>query len=97
MRRSESAGRLARLARNASRVISSSLNDGLALPIVLALMALVGHEALHVGGLAWELALGVAVPSAGCRIERSRFFSVRKSYEPIFAFSLACWCSRSAS
>ncbi len=72
--------------------VESGLNDGLALPIVLALMALVGHEALHVGGLAGELALGialgVAVPWAGCRIERSRFFSVRKSYEPIFAFSL---------
>jgi len=72
--------------------VESGLNDGLALPIVLALMALVGHEALHVGGLAGELALGVAlgvaVPWVGCRIERSRFFSVRKSYEPIFAFSL---------
>jgi len=72
--------------------VESGLNDGLALPIVLALMALVGHEVLHVGGLAGELALGVAlgvaVPWVGCRIERSRFFSVRKSYEPIFAFSL---------
>jgi hypothetical protein len=28
------------------------------------------------------------VPWTGCRIERSRFFSVRKSYELIFAFSL---------
>ncbi len=72
--------------------VESGLNDGLALPIVLALMALVGHAKLHLGGLASELALGVAlgvvVPWAGCRIEQSRFFSVQKSYEPIFAFSL---------
>ncbi len=72
--------------------VESGLNDGLALPIVLALMALVGHETLHIGGLAGELALGVAlgvaVPWAGCRIERFRFFAVQKSYEPIFAFSL---------
>lgn len=72
--------------------VESGLNDGLALPIVLALMALVSHETLHVGGLAGELALGVvlgvAVPWAGCRLEQSRFFSVRKSYEPLFAFSL---------
>ena len=72
--------------------VESGLNDGLALPIVLALMALVSHEALHVGELATELALGillgVAVPWIGCKIEQSRFFAVRKSFEPIFAFSL---------
>ena len=72
--------------------VESGLNDGLALPIVLALMALVAHATLHVGGLASELALGVAlgvaVPWAGCRIEQSRFFAVQKSFEPIFAFSL---------
>jgi NhaP-type Na+/H+ or K+/H+ antiporter len=72
--------------------VESGLNDGLALPIVIALMALAGHQPLHLGGLAGELAfgvaLGVAVPWAGCRLERSRFFAVEKRYEPIFAVSL---------
>jgi len=30
----------------------------------------------------------VTLPWADCRIEQSRFFAVRKSFEPIFAFSL---------
>ena len=72
--------------------VESGLNDGLALPIVLALMALVSHEALHAAGLAGELALGIAlgvvVPWAGCGLERTRFFAVEKRYEPLFAFSL---------
>lgn len=72
--------------------VESGLNDGLALPIVLALMALVAGATLEIGGLASELALGVAlgvaVPWAGCKIEQSRFFAVRASFEPIFAFSL---------
>lgn len=72
--------------------VESGLNDGLALPIVLALMAIVSQEALHVGTLAGELALGVAIgvaiPWFGCKLEQSRFFAVEKKYEPIFAFSL---------
>ncbi|MDP3909761.1 MAG: cation:proton antiporter [Gemmatimonadales bacterium] len=72
--------------------VESGLNDGLALPIVLALMAFVSHAALHAAELAGELALGIAlgaaVPWAGCRLEQSRFFAVGKRYEPLFAFSL---------
>lgn len=72
--------------------VESGLNDGLALPIVLALMAMISHEPLHGSQLTGELALGVGlgvvVPWAGCRLEQSRFFSVEKRYEPIFAFSI---------
>jgi NhaP-type Na+/H+ or K+/H+ antiporter len=72
--------------------VESGLNDGLALPIVLAMIARVGHEGLHVSRLAGELALGVAlgvvVPWVACHTERSRFFAAAHKYEPIFAFSI---------
>lgn len=72
--------------------VESGLNDGLALPIVLALMALVSHETLPVGDLAGELvlgiALGIAVPWGAARLEQSRFFAVEAKFEPIFAFSI---------
>ncbi len=72
--------------------VESGLNDGLTLPIVLALVAAVSSEALQASHLAGELALGVVlgvlVAWVGCRIEKSRFFAVAHGYHPIFAFAI---------
>ena len=72
--------------------VESGLNDGLALPIVLALMAFISDAPVKLSALGVELAAGVAigvvVPWIGCRLEQSRFFAVEKEYEPMFAFSL---------
>lgn len=72
--------------------VESGINDGLALPIVLALLGVVGHgesEFLQLGGeLLWGVALGVGVPMALCRLEGSRLFGVAKPYEPLFALGI---------
>lgn len=73
--------------------VESGLNDGLALPIVLALLthAGVGHASL--GALLAEVALGVvlgvAIPWAVLRLEASRAFDAHAVYEPLLAFSIA--------
>lgn len=52
--------------------VESGINDGLALPIVLALLAIVGHDdiaPLRLGGeLLWGVALGVIIPWTLCRL-----------------------------
>jgi sodium/hydrogen antiporter len=72
--------------------VESGLNDGLALPIVLAIMAHLGTEEAKVWAHLWELALGVligtAVPWITLALEKSRFFSVTARYQPLFAFSI---------
>ena len=72
--------------------VESGLNDGLALPIVLAMLAVVSSHELHVGGIARELALGVAigvfVPWFAIRLEHSRYFSAHSTYQPLNAFAI---------
>lgn len=72
--------------------VESGLNDGLALPIVLVLMAVMAGTAVSWAELGIEIAagivLGVTVPWAGAKIERSQFFAIAKTYEPLYAFSL---------
>lgn len=72
--------------------VESGLNDGLALPIVLVLLALSTGDSVGWTMLGLEIGagivLGVALPWAGAMIERTRFFAVAKTYQPLYAFSL---------
>ena len=72
--------------------VESGLNDGLALPIVLALLAVVSAEAFHpariLGEIAGGIAIGIVVPWIAIRLERSRFFSANAAYEPLNAFAI---------
>lgn len=72
--------------------VESGLNDGLALPVVVVLLAMVGPAVLHPGTLLAEvmagLALGVVVPAAGILLFRNRHFSPTAAYEPLNAFAI---------
>lgn len=72
--------------------MESGLNDGMALPVVVALLAIIGEKALGVGDLLQEvglgLGLGIALPLAACWIEKRRFFSVTDPYAPLFVFAV---------
>lgn len=72
--------------------VESGVNDGLALPVVLLLLAVVTARELHPGQLVGEaaggVALGVAVPWLAVRLEASRFFSAATAYEPLNAFAI---------
>ncbi len=72
--------------------VESGVNDGLALPLVLVLIELMTGRTLELpsmlGELAAGVALGVALPWVACKIEQSRFFTVAKSHEPLFAVAV---------
>ncbi len=72
--------------------VESGINDGLALPIVLALLGFVGEQSsnfLQLGGeLLWGVAIGVLVPIIVCWIEGRFFLAIAKPYEPLFAFAV---------
>jgi NhaP-type Na+/H+ or K+/H+ antiporter len=72
--------------------VESGVNDGLALPVVLLLLAMVQVREAHVGTMLGELALGVmlgmGVPWVAIRLERSRFFSAIAIYQPLNAFAI---------
>lgn len=74
--------------------VESGVNDGLALPFVIVLLAIArGSTDLHVGQLALEivlgLAIGVLVPLVAIRLERSRIFAASGEYEAITAVAVA--------
>lgn len=72
--------------------VESGLNDGLALPIVLVLLAVTGGTEADGWQLAEELGLGVvvgiAVPYAVLRLERLSFLQATKSLQPLLAVSI---------
>ena len=73
--------------------VESGVNDGLALPFVVVLLAVAaGSGDLHLASLAWELVLGigigVAVPWAAIRLERTRWFAVSEQYLPLNAVAI---------
>ncbi len=72
--------------------VESGLNDGLALPIVVAMLAVVASEQFSPGKILTEVALGVAIgvviPWAAIRLERSRYFSAHSAYRPLNAFAI---------
>ena len=72
--------------------IESGLNDGLALPIVVAMLAIVNSEAFSPWEVLEEVAagivIGVVVPWIAIRLEHSRFFSAHVTYRPLNAFAI---------
>ncbi len=72
--------------------VESGLNDGLALPLVMTLLALLGAQEAGIGRQMLELTLGLGlgwvVPWVAVLVERSRFFAISKPYEPLFALAL---------
>jgi NhaP-type Na+/H+ or K+/H+ antiporter len=72
--------------------IESGINDGLALPVVVVLVAVVG--ATHVDGfeIAKEVVLGVvlgiAVPLAAIRLAAHRSVGITPLYQPLFAVAI---------
>jgi sodium/hydrogen antiporter len=73
--------------------VESGINDGLALPFVLVLLAVAQDaEDLHLAELGTEitvgLAIGVAVPWVAIRLERTRVFSAAVEYQAINAVAI---------
>lgn len=73
--------------------VESGVNDGLALPFVVVLLAVAaGSDDLHLGALGWELALGIAIgiaaPWVAIRLERTRWFAVSPQYLPLNAVAI---------
>lgn len=72
--------------------VESGINDGLALPIVVVLLAVASQQEVEAVTIAEELALGVVigvvVPWIALRLERTRLFDLAESYEPLYAFSV---------
>jgi sodium/hydrogen antiporter len=72
--------------------VESGLNDGLALPIVVAMLAVVGSEQFSLSKVLVEVTLGIGigvlVPWAAIRLEQGRYFSAHASYQPLNAFAI---------
>jgi sodium/hydrogen antiporter len=72
--------------------VESGLNDGLALPIVVAMLAVTRSEEFSLVSVLVEIGLGVAigvvVPWLAIRLEQSRFFSAHLAYRPLNAFAI---------
>lgn len=72
--------------------LESGLGDGIALPLVVILLALAGRDDVEplklLGELALSVVIGVAVPWLVIRLERSRFFSTAEAYDPLLAFAV---------
>lgn len=72
--------------------VESGLNDGLALPIVTALVAVDHGAPSHLARLLLDLAggavAGVGIPWAAHWIEQRRVFTVSAQYEPLFGLSI---------
>jgi NhaP-type Na+/H+ or K+/H+ antiporter len=85
--RSEVPARLRRLLN-----VESGMNDGIALPLVLALLALIGVEELEIGEWFIELLLGIAIgiglPWLILKLHRSKLFSVVELYKPLLGLSI---------
>jgi NhaP-type Na+/H+ or K+/H+ antiporter len=72
--------------------LESGVNDGIALPAVLVLLALARSEPPHPGVLAAQVAGGIAigacVPAVVLRLERLPFFGAADRYQPLLALSI---------
>ncbi len=72
--------------------IESGVNDGLALPLVILMLAVVSRSAfdavLTLLDLALGVAVGVAVPWVAITLEKSRLFSATAAYQPLNALAI---------
>jgi NhaP-type Na+/H+ or K+/H+ antiporter len=72
--------------------VESGLNDGLALPIVMAMLAVVASEHFELGEILLEVTtgvlVGILVPWMAIRLEQTRFLSAHASYQPLNAFAI---------
>lgn len=72
--------------------VESGVNDGLALPVVIALLAALGGSDQGALAIAEELLLGlvigVAVPWLAVRAERSRLFSATEAHQPLYVLAI---------
>jgi sodium/hydrogen antiporter len=73
--------------------VESGVNDGLALPFVVVLLAVAeGSSDLHLGTLTAELllgiAIGIAVPWTAILLESTRLFAVSEQYLPMNALAI---------
>jgi len=72
--------------------VESGVNDGLALPVVIYLIAVARHgefsPLLISGEVLAGIALGLAIPWIAIRLEQSRFFSASVAYRPLNAFAI---------
>jgi len=72
--------------------LESGLNDGLALPVVIVLLAEIATKPVPIwlvlAQLAAGVAIGVFIPWVGIRLEASRFFGASGQFRPLNAFAL---------
>jgi NhaP-type Na+/H+ or K+/H+ antiporter len=72
--------------------VESGVNDGIALPAVLILLAIAGEKSIALASLAGQVVLGVAfgvaIPWVALRLEKTRFFAVATPYEALHAFAI---------
>ncbi len=72
--------------------IESGLNDGLALPIVVALLHIASSDQPHflrlTGEIVGGIALGISLPWIVLRLEGSRFFGASEDYQPLNGFAI---------
>ena len=72
--------------------VESGLNDGLALPVVLILINVVGESPIQLGTILLELvaglAIGIAIPLVFINVKQTWFPSASKAYQPLHAFAL---------
>ncbi len=72
--------------------IESGLNDGLALPIVVALLHVASSDQPHylrlMAEIAGGVALGIVLPWVVLRLESSRFFGASDDYQPLNGFAI---------
>lgn len=73
--------------------VESGINDGLALPVVLVLLSILGGDHTSAGSLVSELAfgvaIGVAIPWVAIRLESSRWFSAYEEHRLLLVVAVA--------
>lgn len=72
--------------------VESGINDGIALPVVLVLLTLMGVGDSTVASLATELGsgvlLGIGIPWVAARVESWRISRLAAAYQPLFAVAV---------